>query len=513
MSIFEEDSNYIIMMRQIVVIILCFAISTSLWAQSHNDGFGSYDEMVGKEVVMYGLEDMYKQSGAFAYSKVNGKYKVIKEKYYYQNLDGRTLTIKSIDRVKDKAYIEVESGKSTAYYLVNNKFDYLKRTRSKTFWDNTIDKYNNQLSFVRYPSILIETISDATLARHLGKYVPVKWESAQLPTNVDGEVMLVCSIDNVTRVLSESNIQQLIQEFISTDEYRAEEKAYQEQLSIVRAHRDSTLLLEASVLHSKDVVSYLESNGITYYEEDTLWFSIYGSHYEDIKDRRSNKNKEHYYDGFLLWKDIRLRADDLVFQSDPISEEAREHIDQRGNKTVGLTIRKENASKNDSIRSAYQLNKAKTRLEKLQNTLSKINNLRKQKKIVILEQGYSYSDYQFGLRFKFFNCYNKEIKYIEIKANAYNQVGDLQNDYFGHSSQSARCIGPIGKEEEAEYEFDKMFWDEFDVIHHLTVVDVKITFMDGSVVRYSGKDNVRQHTADYYSNEQKKILMESGLNL
>ena len=124
-----------------------------------------------------------------------------------------------------------------------------------------------------------------------------------------------------------------------------------------------------------------------------------------------------------------------------------------------------------------------TRLDKIKAHYRKNN-------IFILDQSYSYSSWKFGLAFKFFNCFGKEIKYIDITVCAYNQVGDRQRDDIGQHTREARCIGPIPANEIATYDFDELFWDDNDIIDKLKVEKIVITFMDNSIRTYSGKAQV-----------------------
>ena len=83
---------------------------------------------------------------------------------------------------------------------------------------------------------------------------------------------------------------------------------------------------------------------------------------------------------------------------------------------------------NDIEFSTAALLKITTETEELNERLDRLFAHYRKNNIFILDQSYSYSSWRFGLAFKFFNCFGKEIKYIEITVCAYNQVGDRQRD-------------------------------------------------------------------------------------
>lgn len=501
-------------MKRLVIALLLLSSTALSWAQTTIDGFENYQNMVGKDVVFYGLYSYYSQNGPFMYTYPNDKLIVIKDDFYYKTHDVALVSVKEIVKIKKKSYLKVEMNNNDFFFLIDNKNGLLQLARSKSYWEEKMNEYDKLYGYVLYPSFFTEQYN--SLANlYLNKYVPIKWKEVIMPKDIGGEIVYNCAIGDSRRQISEEDFNLHKDELVTINDYYTAKRAHDEEVAESKRRQeeidsqlDSTLACSAMIRHTSSSVALLKKNDITYDDNDTLWLSIYGS-----KEFGSLNNKVHNYEGYVMGTAITFSNGDLEFGDDSLSNEAKLFMIRRGNNPNGLEARKQLASKNDSIQLVYQYNKQITRLKTMTEALKKIENFRNQKKIFILKQSYSYSDYQFGLAFRFYNCYNKVVKYIEIKAVAYNQVGDVQKDYFGESTKSVRCIGPIEKGEEAEYEFNKMFWDEYDVIHHLTVVDVKITFMDGSIVRYSGKENVRQHTSEYYSDEQRKILKDFGIEL
>ena len=129
-------------------------------------------------------------------------------------------------------------------------------------------------------------------------------------------------------------------------------------------------------------------------------------------------------------------------------------------------------------------------MHELEEKVNAIKNFCKKNKVFIFSEQYSFSRYKFGLEFKLYNCFDKEIKYVEMRIVAFNQVGDVQRDDIGNYAKDVRCIGPFESGELGVYNFDELFWDDNDIIKELRVVEIKITFSDNSVLSFSGKTKV-----------------------
>ena len=189
------------------------------------------------------------------------------------------------------------------------------------------------------------------------------------------------------------------------------------------------------------------------------------------------------------WKEKTVSLDSLVFD-----EEGRyQFLLRRGNK--GLDIRKQIAFQQDSImqlRVAHCLDSLRNLSQIAEN---KFYNELNRRQIFILKELYSYSDYKFGKKFTFYNCFNKRIKYINITLTAYNGVGDIQRDDIGRSSAKLRGIGPIEKGDIASYDWDELFWDDNNIINKVLITNITFTFFDGTTKSYSGKANIDKHRA------------------
>lgn len=88
--------------------------------------------------------------------------------------------------------------------------------------------------------------------------------------------------------------------------------------------------------------------------------------------------------------------------------------------------------------------------------------------------------YSTGLKFSLINLSKKKIKYIVITTKGLNAVDDLIE------TKTVRCIGPIEPGENAEYEFEHVWWT--DLVDSHDPVSMVITYMDGTTMTLKQKD-------------------------
>ncbi len=85
-----------------------------------------------------------------------------------------------------------------------------------------------------------------------------------------------------------------------------------------------------------------------------------------------------------------------------------------------------------------------------------------------------------GFRIKFFNPTKKTIKYINISFVGINAVNDkVLNKYGGSYINNVRCVGPIKQYDEAEFEWDYVWFT--DIVETVKLVSIKVQYMDGSI--------------------------------
>ena len=124
-----------------------------------------------------------------------------------------------------------------------------------------------------------------------------------------------------------------------------------------------------------------------------------------------------------------------------------------------------------------------------------IEKVMRSKELFIVDVNYSFGEHkpQCGIAINVYNCFNKQIKYIDISMTPYNKVGDVQADYFGKKEKKVQCICPLAAGETGTYEFSDVYWDEYNVIELIKLMTIKITFMDGTSKVYTGVPNIMKH--------------------
>ena len=74
----------------------------------------------------------------------------------------------------------------------------------------------------------------------------------------------------------------------------------------------------------------------------------------------------------------------------------------------------------------------------------------------------------------------KTIKYINISFVGINTVNDkVLNKYGGSYINNVRCVGPIKQYEEAEFEWDYVWFT--DIVETVKLVSIKVQYMDGTI--------------------------------
>ena len=306
----------------------------------------------------------------------------------------------------------------------------------------------------------------------LGKFVKVAWNKFEFPKTIGSDVFFSYNHGRYTSRIPYASIRR--SDFASERDIQEEKRRQDEEerrrveLEKKDSIDDYIPIIARSKYHDSDWNEMLDSLGVDKH------------HVYAIID-----NKAHVYH----WKEKTVSLDSLVFDD----EERYQFLLRRGNK--GLAIRKQIAFQQDSVMLlgvAHCLDSLRNISQRAENEY--YNELNRQQ-IFILKDLYSYSEYRFGKKFKFYNCFNKRIKYINITLTAYNGVGDIQRDDIGRSSAKLRGIGPIEKGDIASYDWDELFWDDNDIINKVLITNISFTFFDGTTKSYSGKANIDKHRA------------------
>ena len=452
-----------------IILILLVSLS-SLYIYGQNDKFSTYAEMVGKEVTFYDAAQQIKALGKFLFVKnEKGKLVAVKDVTPFQSIqNGECFHVNQIVTIKDKQYLECSSANETIYFLVSEKYPILPNFRSATVWEEVLRSLREECPYLKLQDKQKYAQNDIVL----GKFVKVAWNKFEFPKTIGSDVFFSYNHGRYTSRIPYASIRR--SDFASERDIQEEKRRQDEEerrrveLEKKDSIDDYIPIIARSKYQDSDWNEMLDSLGVDKH------------HVYAIID-----NKAHVYH----WKEKTVSLDSLVFDD----EERYQFLLRRGNK--GLAIRKQIAFQQDSVMLlgvAHCLDSLRNISQRAENEY--YNELNRQQ-IFILKDLYSYSEYRFGKKFKFYNCFNKRIKYINITLTAYNGVGDIQRDDIGRSSAKLRGIGPIEKGDIASYDWDELFWDDNDIINKVLITNISFTFFDGTTKSYSGKANIDKHRA------------------
>lgn len=493
------------MIRRLFMIMLMSIISLNLFAQTRVDGFDSYDAMVGKEVRLYNVVSMAEHQGYFAYNIDGNKPKVIKSSATYKELEQNNIHIGEIVKHKKSRYLKVLLRGEHIYLKLDKRFNYLANARSVSYWAEKNDALVTTYSHLRADSNILYGDYEAFYKDVvLSEYVAISWMPISIPSNINEEVLFGFAIKGgYKRVyeLSYNLIEQYKRDFVTPEQFSKAQEAYniahpKSEGIIVGAvvpnsdEVDKYRVFEADIKLTDSAKNILEEHNINYDLGFDLLFSVY-CHTTKTTGTYS-KTKHDYFKGFILGQEIELPSSAVIFRH----EGDKEYLMARGD--VGINTRRSVAADNNAKYSAGVLLWMDNYSAELQSKIDKTNAYYKKNGILILDQEYSFSDYRFGLKFNFYNCFSKDIKYIVLTVVGYNQVGDKERDDWGNHTKEARCIGPINPTNTGVYDFNDLFKDEKGIIKELKVEKVVVTFMDNTTKTFSGKSNVDKLRLESY---------------
>ena len=230
-------------------------------------------------------------------------------------------------------------------------------------------------------------------------------------------------------------------------------------------------------------MSFGNDDQIKVYEGDTIAIFNY------------NDTINHFI-GCYHFSKLRLEEDDIKFID---SQESGETYNKKWiSVDKDYLMSKKNEGKEDRFLVAYDYDNKRTErwLEDLQSQIQadkERSAYLKKHQIFITKVGYNYDNDQFGMNYSIYNCFGKTIKYVELTLTCYNNVGDIQRDYFGNATKKVRGIGPIYPGDDGSYSWEKIFWDEYDVIKECRITAIKFIFKDGTTKSLNGYANIKKH--------------------
>ena len=242
-------------------------------------------------------------------------------------------------------------------------------------------------------------------------------------------------------------------------------------------------MFEATILLTREAKRKLNEKAIEYDFDSKLKFSVYRSRLisEGIGDK---KTQNRVYKGFVLQKTIELpeNAVSFTYPAD------KEYIDRRGN--LGEVERMKTAELNDlAFTKHYTDSLEKVRLALIQQ-IEKTKAYYRRNTVLILSQDELTSGSRLGVKFRFFNCYSKDIQDVSLRVVTFNAAGERQGDDYGKYAEDLKCTKPIKTGESKIFNFESLFRNVDKAISEIRLVEVIVTFADGTKKTYTGKDQV-----------------------
>lgn len=470
------------------IITLIFYILSLQYAHSQNDMFANVEELLGKNI--------YVSSGNIypcTYVMIGGKLKLAqKDKKHNYKINSRNYSVNSeLYRYKKDDYIVMKDGSDIFFLKVKDFPIYLSMMRNESYWKDYVGTINAEYPYMdivkgrEYHGVTSDVVYD--------KLSKLSWTGFK--READNVVLTVSEVSksgNVQKSFSLTPSMFAAQKgsvFVHKDNLNEYIEAYEARLAKERREqerRDSIYNCKLRLATAKEDMTFGDEENTTYvYEGDTIAIYTYN-------------DSIGCFIGRYHFENLRFKDDDIKFIDEKYEKkldsylyeyvsENKDYLKKVGKK--GFEDRFLLAFEYDSVKTEVWVNNLRTELKAYKDRLSYM----KSHQIFITKAGYNYDGDQFGMDFTFYNCFGKTIKYIAITLACYNNVGDLQRDYFGHATKTVRGIGPIAADEEASFSWEKIFWDEYNIIKKCKITNITFTFKDGTIRSFKGIANIQKH--------------------
>ncbi|MBO4752388.1 MAG: hypothetical protein J5526_06540 [Bacteroidales bacterium] len=442
-------------------------------------------ECIGQDIFFRGFYDNsdYAKVKERAYVNVKGKFKPASKTKEYKDvqlLEPGTIYHITGPVIIEDAKSEFGRGKEFYHFTSKDKDFYLPTWWSIrdyvskcSFWEEKFKKFQEEYAYVDTVKVVHAFLRDKCLI--LKKYdknnlihvpgmhlYPVEW------IGFEYDVSLISPVKFYVKTNTNDTLVVYYKEIEDVKPYHVFVSKTEAMRAIEQNTKDATLDSKLFIGTIQRRLNNIESmSGVrhTFEVGDKMPFVGYA-------------DSEYKYLGLYLGKIYLIGEKNVSFQN----AEDGDLLKRR--KEMGFDVRMKFAKEYDSVvMVAY---KAK------QDSIEKAM---RSKERFIVDVNYSFGEHkpQCGIAINVYNCYNKQIKYIDISMTPYNKVGDVQADYFGKKEKKVQCIGPLAAGETETYEFSDVYWDEYNVIELIKLTTIKITFMDGTSKVYTGVPNIKKH--------------------
>lgn len=474
-------------MKKFLAILLNIISLTTVYAQ--NDIFSSVQEVPGKQVYV-----MPGNLNPCTYVLIDGKLKLTqKDKKHTYTFTGRSYMVDSeLYLYKKENYLVLKGGQDIFFLKETDSPLYLSLFRNENWWNDYVNDLNNSYTFLDIEKGNQYHRSSITVC--YDKLSRLKWTGFSL-----GETDVNLKVEEVTEsggiensfVISNTQFKSLKDiAFIHKDNIKPYVTKYEERLAKEKREksiRDSIYNCQLRfATATRDMTFGDEDDETKVYEGDTI--AVY--EYND---------SVHKFIGRFHYENLEFDEDDIKFVDSSLFGQSKDKQFLMLKQREGADVRFKAAYNYDNERTQRWIEELRGRLQALKDRAAYLKN----HQIFITKAGYNYDDDQFGMNYDIYNCFGKTIKYVEITLTCYNNVEDVQRDYFGYSTKKVRGIGPIEPGSGGSYSWEKIFWDEYDVIKNCRITAIRFIFKDGTSKAFSGYANIRKHfTSDAWDQEE-----------
>lgn len=469
----------------------------------------SVDEIYGKSIFITKLDtELSNEFRSSCLLKIGDKYKKFSKQKQLSNtiIDAQTYQTSTPFTIKKESYVCLGNANITLY-VPTKTIEHLLPTYilSTSVIDSLFNSYKQNYEYVNYSKLKNTdrlNLGSGIIKNNiiLNRYLPIKWirhTYLHKETPFMADICVFSDTSHITYNYIYNLVQRgiLVSKEIVNEEIRKDE----EQKLAIRLELER----EDSITASKDFYAVVKQAHTVYEENGSIHDAF---EVGDTLSLFAYNDKEKCFVAFHRFTPVLLKSKYPLY-SKTYKQWFNENYSTKSKETEYLLRmctnangqRREKARVADSLIQYRALLRIERALDSLHHIIDSTKQVYKKKQIFITNQDYVFAEYggRFGLTWSFFNCFNKEIKYIELIVRPYNQVDDIQRDDIGRTEAKARCIGPIERGEHATFSFDNLFWDDNDIIKYVRLTYIKITFKDNSTKVYSGWENIKNRMLKY----------------
>ena len=468
------------------ILTLIIGIMAMVSASAQNDSFSNVQEVLGKQVYV-----MPGNLTPCTYVLIDGKLKLVqKDKKHTYTITDRSYKVDSeLYQFKKDRYLVLKGGQDIFFLKETDSPLYLSLLKNESVWIDYIRDLNSSYTFLDIEQgRKFHKTSATECYDKLSRLHWVGFSFSENDVNLEVDEVTESGLSKSNFVISNTQYKSLKDvAFIHKNNIQPYVTKYEERLAREKREKE----IQDSIYNCKlrlatarkDMTIGSDDNEIRVSEGDTI--AIFN--YNDTISM---------FIGRYHFNNLRLEENDIKFVD---SQNFGTTFNPKWTSVdKNFLMSKKSEGREDRFIIAYDYDTERTHrwLEdlrgKIQAYQDKVSYMKKNQ-IFITKAGYNYDGDQFGMNYDIYNCFGKTIKYVDITLTCYNTVGDVQRDYFGISTKKVRGIGPIEPDDVGSYSWEKIFWDEYDVIKNCRITAIKFTFKDGTVKSFSGYANIRKH--------------------